>query len=209
MRLILILFILFFPLTLFGKTDSTKTLKLGLNTYISYVYIAEQNINPGIICNYGKHSAFLGLFLAYNVRDTYEYNLPGIQGGYKIFPDGIKKRFNLFFEYNFIYFKNTVKNDNIYYGFYHNGKEYDGIFTKKLFSFEHYFGHGINIRLIKNLFFNTSIGCGFNWYNYNKIFECDTGEVIKFDDYSEKLHFNWASIILKFGLEYNFLKMRL
>lgn len=109
----------------------------------------------------GKHLVFAGPSLQY-----YDYAHPqplwGAQAGYRIFPNGTGRRFNLFFEYNLNYVKGTIK-DRVGLYFY---EMYAGYADRKiaLVSIDNYLGFGFRCHLFKGLYVASNAGFALGFY---------------------------------------------
>jgi hypothetical protein len=185
--------------------DTIKIRQLGFDYSVGINYFASWNSLPSITYSTSKHSVFAGpIIVNLNSLDEgyYENFTPSIaiHTGYQFYPYGRRRRFNLFFEYNFLYLKTkTIVHD------YERQpiQMWGGIKTKTidLFSLENYLCYGFRLNISKGLYFQTNVGTGFGWYRYREAQKYWDGQ---YGAGQSKPYFWKFSNIFKIGLGFDF-----
>jgi hypothetical protein len=202
MRHIFLFFLLITLQTVSGQ-DTTNAIILGTDISLGFNQVGNGNYFPSITASKGKHIVFLGPILVNNADIGQTKLLVGLQTGYQIYPNGQQNRFNLFFEYDFIFLSAKIVDEYpCPTGIpYNNAKKR----TIDFFSLENYFSYGFKLNMFKGFYFKTNFGVGFGWYKKQFNYEYCNGQ----NSINERRPKFWPlGGLFKVGVGYNFLTIK-
>jgi hypothetical protein len=118
---------------------------------------------PSLSLSWNKQIIFAGPSVVF-YDAQHPQPLSGAQAGYRIFPNGRNKKFNLFFEYNINYVNGKIK-DNIGYPWDDFSGGYKSVTqSRHVVSLDNYFGFGFRWNIFRNFYLSSNIGAGVGLY---------------------------------------------
>ncbi|MBI3501261.1 MAG: hypothetical protein HY063_05645 [Bacteroidetes bacterium] len=211
-----IFFLLFFfnaPLVYCGTQDSSSLrnsfgFNLGINFQTSE-WDAGLRFVPAFVYNYKKQSFLLTptIFLDNPYNSHYSHTARGgIEGMYKIFPNGNNKMFNLYFFYRAGYSYYSADSEEKYYV---NNQIYSGRSWEKYSELTNEVGYGFQLKAKSGIYLNQSLGFGVATHHINSGIENKTDPNLSRQDIpSDFFEYGYFSFFANIGIGYNFEKRK-
>lgn len=200
MNTIRIIFLLSFSNLLFAQKDTNsleRNFGVSLNTSIcGYSYYFPMSI--ALLYRNNNHQLELGPKFQFTQNDYYKRQF-GVEFNYRYYPNGINKRFSMFFLLNSDYFRKLLERE---YQQYSNDPAFIGTVNQK--STRNYYtlnlGYGVHVNLIKGLYLSSNMGIGLLLEDYNDNRNSTNENLNSFKGYfNEELNF-----IAAFSIGYRF-----
>ena len=159
--------------SLVNAQDSAKKVQLGFDIAYAKPTLFKDGFFPSLTFSLDKQVIFAGAGVIY--YDAWHPRpITGIQAGYRVFPNGRDKRFNLFFECNTSFFKGSIEDRMSFYQFEIWGGT--GTRTIDFTAIDNYFGFGFRWNVLKNLYISSNMGVDLGFYKENYTYEYANGQ---------------------------------
>jgi hypothetical protein len=202
---ITVIFLTLMSLLKLNAQDTLKKIQIGLEFSYARPSLFKDAVFPSITLSSAKHGVFAGPCVVY-YNDEYLRPLWGAQAGYRLFPNGRDKRFDLFFEYNFNLVKGTLK-DKFTVG-YPEANRTAVLRTINLVSVDNYFGFGFRWNILKDFYIASNVGFNVGLYKQDYTYEYQNGETWTAKGDLEFRRLSERSRIFKVGIGYNLIRIK-